>query len=238
MPVTILIQITDLYKIASTFLLAILFLDTGYSQGLKFYPVGEVCSSSDYYLEINKAHKFYIDGESKDLNEDHIKSYKVSGKKINVEQPKPNQYGFSVTPVQIGKFELMAKIKLTDGRKIMIRQEYEVVKLPDLKLELFSSNPDHNFIWFKLVEMNTGKDVSNDYSICMLDYELLTSDGKRKQGGVIVSNTYFPSISLDEFASKFELNDTLIISLRVIHKKYHLVKELPSSSLIITRLWN
>ncbi|MBK9192077.1 MAG: hypothetical protein IPM77_11495 [Crocinitomicaceae bacterium] len=118
-------------------------------------------------------------------------------------------------------------------------REFISVELPALCLELSHSTPDHQFIWLELKDVDKNQTVNGDYEICLLKFTLFDSTGNIKTTGIVQTESdFFPSISLKEFNTTFELNDELTIQMIIIHKEYDLIIGVESSALIIDKLWH
>jgi hypothetical protein len=220
-------------KIASFFLLAISFYKPLYSQDCMLLFATEICNASSYYFDINRSREMYLSptGDGVEINKSKLKS---SNFQI-IERPHDS---FTFIPKMLGPAKISAYVKLSNGKKTLIQREFEVVQLPSLKLELFSSNPEHNFMWLKLTDTNSGEDVSNDYQLCILDFTLTSASGEKKHEGVLhFQKAYFPSISLAEISSYFELNDQLTISMSVMHKEYMLPQIINETTFTVESLW-
>lgn len=221
------------FKIASLFALAICFCNPFYGQDCQFIFDTQPCYESNYYFELYKSRRLYLEATDAKV---YVEKFKVKAENFQIES---HSYHFTATPTQLGKTALVAKVRLSNGKKVVVRKEVEIVQLPAIKLELASSNPEHDFMWLKLRDSLTGEDVSSQYNICMLEFRLESPSGQQKVEEVIISDkTYFPSISLRKFSSKFEISDKLIVTLRVTHKKFGLLQTLVPASFTITTLWH
>lgn len=195
--------------------------------------VTEICNASSYYFDINKSRQLYLEPNEAGLE---VKKCKIKSSSFEiVESPGES---FTFIPKTLGPAKVNAYVKLSNGKKALVQREFEIVQLPQLKLELFSSNPEHNFMWLKLTDMDSGQDLSSEYELCILDFTLTSESGDRKHSGVLhFQKTYFPSISLNEISTYFELNDQLTITMGVMHKVYKLPQGIKETTFTINTLW-
>lgn len=224
--------------IASIYLLAICFYTPGFAQ-LQFSVQSYTCDENTYYLQLETAETLWIANDGDTLSRADFDSFSVKGRNLICEKPDPRSLSFTLKPKATGQTKIKARIKFKNGQKLQVKETFEVVAMPKLCLELSASSPDHTFIWLKIREEGSGKEVSNDYEICMLEYTLHNSAGMLKEEGVIASDQwFFPSISLQQISAAFELQDALVITASVIHKKYRLLNYIAPTTLIIEKLWH
>lgn len=206
------------------------------AQELKFYVVDYTCDENTKYIKYGTSEKVYIDGIRESLNEDSIKSVKVKGKNFIISKEFSD---YTITPKKLGKSNLVANVKLKNGDKLKIVHEFVVVEMPEIEVGILVTSPDSKFMWLNILDKKTRKPINpDDFDICMLDFELLDSSGKTKESGVYIEkNDFFPSVTLTELPSRFELNDQLHIGLSLVHKKYNLLVGNGGQIITITKIW-
>jgi len=209
---------------------------TSLSQNLKFHVVDYSCDENSKYIEYGKSEDVYIDGDGGALSEDSIKTVKIKGKNFVITQEFSS---YTITPKKLGKSVLIAKVRLKNGNTLKLKQEFVIVEMPEIEVEISVTSPDSKFMWLNIVDKSTGQPINtNDYDICMLDFQLFDSAGVIKESGVYVKkDDFFPSVTLVELPTKFELNDKLYLGLSLIHKKYNLLVSNKGQIITITKLW-
>lgn len=210
------------------------------AQDLRFFVHEFTCernSQPSQYLEFDKTEHIYLDGNWNSINNDSIKSYKLKSKNFDISG---SHGSYFVTPKTLGTATLVAKVKLVNGKKVNVSQEFDIVELPEIEVSISVTSPDSKFMWLSISDKKTGLLISeHDYDICVLDFELTDSSGKTKESGVYMEkNDFFPSVTLTELPSKFELNDRLRLGISLVHKKYGLVVWNGDQLITITKLWN
>ncbi|MBL7898876.1 MAG: hypothetical protein JNJ99_10100 [Crocinitomicaceae bacterium] len=213
---------------------AVFVLETTYSQKETFLKVLEnECDWNETYIGLLREETLFLDAGSSEIID-----CKISASKCAVRSDfHGNRY--QITPLKTGSIHVKAKIEYKNGSKEKLKREFISVELPELCLDLSHSTPDHQFIWLELKEVSENKIVNDDYEICLMKFTLSDSTGKIKTSGIVQTESdFFPSISLKEFNSTFELGDELIIQMIIIHKEYDLPVGVESSTLIIDKLWH
>ena len=176
-----------------------------FSQNIKFYVVEYTCDTNIKYIKYGTSETLYIDCDGVSLNEDSIKSAKVKGKNFIITD---EFLSYTITPNRLGKSTLVAKVKLKNGNRLKLEQEFIVVEMPEIEVEISVTSPDSKFMWLNILDKNTRQPINPaDYDICMLDFELFDSLGILKEQGVYINkDDFFPSVTLVELPTKFELN--------------------------------
>jgi len=211
------------------------FLNTSFSQNFDFYAPAKEFEYYGYYLDLNKTFKVYIDSDSTILNEDNSVKAKVKSKELKI---KREDYAFSITPLKTGKAKLTAKVKLNNGQTIIIEKVYEVVDLPELELAIDVTSPDSKFSWLKITNKTTGEPFDAlPYDFHWFDFELKDSLGEVKENAVYVKEgDFFPSVTLTNLHTLFEIGDELDVCISLIHKKYGLYLNC-CQTILIKKLW-
>jgi len=206
-----------------------------FSQKFDFYVSVKEFEYFGYYLDLNKTFEVYIDSDSTILNENNIVKAKVKSKELKI---KKGDYTYSITPLKIGKTKLTAKVKLKNGQTIFIEKEYEVVDLPELELAIDVTSPDSKFSWLKITNKTDGEPFDvRPYDFHWLSYELTDSLGKYKEGSVdLKKGDFFPSVTLTNLHTLFDIGDKLEVCISLIHKKYGLYLNC-CQTILIEKLW-
>ena len=216
---------------------SIFILNNSNCQDLKFYFVEYTCDENTDYIKYGTSEIVYIDGNRDSLNENSIKSAKVKGKNFVITKELSD---YTITPKKLETCSLVAKVKLKNGNKLKIVHEFIVVEIPEIEVEILVTSPDSKFMWLNILDKKTRQPLNpDDYDICMLDFQLYNSSGILKESGVYAQkDDFFPSVTLVELPTKFELNDKLHLDLSIVHKKYNLLVSNSAQIITITKLWN
>lgn len=206
---------------------------------IKIELPSDACMERATCLELGKKRTVCIDYGSENPNQRQIESVKIKGKRVKVIETEI--YGSSadipILPKRIGKTTITALITFKDGSTEIVTKSFEIVEQPEIKLALGNSSPDHRFLWLRILDASSNQDVSINYNFCEIMYTLKSSSGELKEDGGVPNAVYFPSIELSNSGVRFELGDSIELSISVIHKKFGLVKKLPSTTLVIENLW-
>jgi hypothetical protein len=195
--------------------------------------INNECDWNDQYLQNSIPETLFVQSENNDIVECKIRAPKCRVESVFDENR------FYITPHNPGVIKVKAKVEFKNGRREKIKREFISVDLPDLCLELSHSTPDHQFIWLELRNALSNEIVNELYEICLMKFTLRNSKGEQKTTGIVQTEVdFFPSISLKDFNTTFELGDELTIQMIIIHKEYKLIQGVESSTLIIDKLWN
>ncbi|MBI3135454.1 MAG: hypothetical protein HYZ14_12330 [Bacteroidetes bacterium] len=233
-----------LIKNASVFALAFCFYST-YTTGQTSNQnplVKEVRNSCEppegIFMDLNNPEWNYIWYQPLDSTfRSEIK--KVRFKSENLKTSK----GFSdfltiAAPKETGNAKLSVKVITKNKSKFIFVKNYTVVELPELTVEIAVTDPASKFMWLNLIETGTGQNVTGSFNLCKIEFELAGKDGKIKEYGISCKgDEFFPSVTLHNLPSLFELNDILRLNMVVMHHEYDLPVYI-QKELIIENLWN
>lgn len=189
------------------------------------------CVKNDFYLSLTERQNLFV------FNAESIAFDKFKIKTQNLKIIEQDGLNFTIQPIDTGKATVQVFIKTKNKESVILSRDFEVVKLPEMKLELSTSSPDHDFIWLRLLDTKSSVDITEHYNLCVLDFTLRDSAGTIKGKGPIHNSNFFPSVNVKELNQKFEIGDRLEIAISVIHKKYQLLQHVPSQIKTIDHLW-
>ena len=203
-------------------------------QQANIHFVTYACDEPIDFVELDRTRVGFIDWYETSSTV-QIKKLKLHAK--NLEINTKNNEDFEFTPKKLGAARIKSKITSTNGHKIKLIKDIEVVELPKLDIVIDVTAPDSKFMWLKVIDLATEQPIEFKFQICMLNFHLYDSLGNPKEGNVQIRlDDFFPSISLQEIGTKFEINDKLEIGLSLIHKEYNLLIAV-NKTFIIDSLW-
>jgi len=208
------------------------------SQDAYFVQTGINCSDvNTKYLATNKANIIAVALNTGDANE-VIKKCKLTITGANFYFLK-NTGIFWITPNNAGTVTVTASIKTSKGKKIVLSCLFEAVKIPEISVEIDVTSPDSRFMWFKLIDKKTATILNpQDYEVCQINYTLTDSlDTIKEQASSNNDADFFPSLTLQELPSRFQLNDKLHINISIIDKKTGIGITNNGQTIIINKLW-